>query len=106
MINGFTLHDASTAPAESAEILNGVKQAWGFVPNLHRVLAESPAALEAYSTLWIVRVTSPISTVERRPLVGSQRQSPTEPFRQVRVRDEMTAEGHEVRMSGGQGRFC
>jgi hypothetical protein len=52
MINGFTLHDTTTAPAASAEILNGVQKAWGFVPNLHRVLAESPAALEAYNTLW------------------------------------------------------
>lgn len=52
MINGFTLHDTSTAPAASAEILNGVQKAWGFVPNLHRVLAESPAALEAYAALW------------------------------------------------------
>ena len=47
MINGFTLHETTTAPAASAEILNGVQKAWGFVPNLHRVLAESPAALEA-----------------------------------------------------------
>lgn len=47
MINGFALHDTTTASSGSAEILNGVQQAWGFVPNLHRVLAESPAALEA-----------------------------------------------------------
>jgi uncharacterized peroxidase-related enzyme len=52
MINGFTLHDASMAPSNSAAILSSVQKAWGFVPNLHRVLAESPAALEAYSTLW------------------------------------------------------
>src|SRR5258707_10090646 len=52
MINGFTLHETTTAPAASAEILSGVQKAWGFVPSLHRVLAESPAALEAYSTLW------------------------------------------------------
>jgi uncharacterized peroxidase-related enzyme len=52
MINGFTLLDSSTAPVGSAEQLNGVKKAWGFVPNLHRVLAGSPAALEAYNTLW------------------------------------------------------
>ena len=52
MINGFVIHDNSTAPAASSEILNSVQKAWGFVPNLHRVLAESPAALEAYSTLW------------------------------------------------------
>ena len=56
MINGFTLHDTNTAPAPSADILNSVQKAWGFVPNLHRILAESPAALEAYSTLWGMRI--------------------------------------------------
>src|SRR5258708_224214 len=52
MINGFTLHETTTAPAASVEILNGIQKGWGFVPNLHRIPAESPAALEAYSTLW------------------------------------------------------
>jgi len=65
MINGFTLHDTSTAPAGSAEILNGVKKAWGFVPNLHRVLAESPAALEAYSTLWGIAEKTSFTPQER-----------------------------------------
>ena len=48
----FHLHDTSTAPAASTGILDGVQKSWGLVPNLHRVLAESPAALEAYATLW------------------------------------------------------
>ena len=65
MINGFTLHDVSTAPADSVEILNGVKQAWGFVPNLHRVLAESPAALEAYNTLWGIAEKTSFTAQER-----------------------------------------
>lgn len=65
MINGFTLHEISTAPAESAELLNGVKQAWGFVPNLHRVLAESPAALEAYGTLWRIAEKTSFTAQER-----------------------------------------
>ena len=52
MINGFTLHDAATAPAASVEILSGIQKTWGFVPNLHRVLAESPVTLGVYSTLW------------------------------------------------------
>jgi hypothetical protein len=43
MINSFTLHDMTTAPAASAGILDGVRKSWGLVPNLHRVLAESPA---------------------------------------------------------------
>lgn len=65
MINGFTLRDANTAPAGSVEILNGVKKAWGFVPNLHRVLAESPAALEAYSTLWGIAEKTGFTPQER-----------------------------------------
>ncbi len=65
MINGFTLHDASTAPAASADILNGAQKAWGFMPNLHRVLAESPAALEAYSTLWGIAAKTGFTPQER-----------------------------------------
>jgi hypothetical protein len=52
MINAFTLHDTITAPPGSAEIIEGAQKAWRFVPNLHRVVAESPAALKAYSALW------------------------------------------------------
>jgi hypothetical protein len=33
MVNGFALHDNSTASPASAEILKRVRQAWGFVPN-------------------------------------------------------------------------
>ena len=65
MINGFTLHDTNTAPAASADILNEVQKAWGFVPNLHRVLAESPAALEAYSTLWGIAEKTSFTPQER-----------------------------------------
>jgi uncharacterized peroxidase-related enzyme len=65
MINGFTLHETTTAPATSAEILSGVQKAWGFVPNLQRVLAESPAALEAYSTLWGIAEKTGFTPQER-----------------------------------------
>lgn len=65
MINGFMLRETSNAPAASAEILNGVQRDWGFVPNLHRVLAESPAALEAYSTLWDIAQKTGFTTQER-----------------------------------------
>lgn len=63
--NAFILHDAASAPAESAAILNGVQAAWGFVPNLHRVLAESPAALEAYAALWGFAEKTSFNAVER-----------------------------------------
>ena len=61
----FTLYDIDTAPAGSAEILASVKGAWGFVPNLHRVLAESPAALEAYGTLWGIAEKTSFTPIER-----------------------------------------
>src|ERR1700739_1155510 len=65
MINGFTLHETSTAPAASVEILNGIQKGWGFVPNLHRILAESPAALEAYSALWGIAEKTGFTPQER-----------------------------------------
>jgi uncharacterized peroxidase-related enzyme len=65
MINGFTLHDTNTAPASSADILKSVQKAWGFVPNLHRVLAQSPAALEAYSALWGIAEKTSFTPQER-----------------------------------------
>ncbi|GGC33219.1 carboxymuconolactone decarboxylase family protein [Asaia siamensis] len=63
--NAFKLHDIENAPKASADILNGVQQAWGFIPNLHRVLAESPAALEAYAALWGIAEKTSFSPVER-----------------------------------------
>lgn len=65
MINGFMLHEMATAPAASVEFLNADRKAWGFIPNLHRVLAESPAALEAYSTLWGIAERTGFTTQER-----------------------------------------
>ena len=65
MINEFALHNTTTAPAASADILNSVQKAWGFVPNLHRVLAESPAALEAYSALWSIAEKTSFTPQER-----------------------------------------
>lgn len=65
MINGFTLLDSATAPAGSGAILDSVQSAWGFVPNLHRVLATSPAALEAYAALWMVAEKTGFTAIER-----------------------------------------
>lgn len=65
MINEFTLLATDNAPAESAAILTNVQNAWGFVPNLHKVLAVSPAALEAYTTLWGVAEKTGFTPKER-----------------------------------------
>lgn len=42
----FTVHTAQTAPPHSRPLLEGIKNAFGFVPNLFAVFAESPAALQ------------------------------------------------------------
>lgn len=61
----FTIHQTATAPEGARDILNRVQQAWGFVPNLHRILAESPQALEAYATTWGLFDKTAFSPVER-----------------------------------------
>lgn len=42
----FTVHTMESAPAESRPLLAGIQTAFGFVPNLYAVFAESPAALK------------------------------------------------------------
>ncbi len=44
----FQIHTPATAPEASRSLLAATEQRFGFVPNLIGVLAESPAALEAY----------------------------------------------------------
>lgn len=63
--NGFILHDSTTATPAASALLDQVQASWGFVPNLHRVLAESPAALEAYGTLWGIAESTNFSAIER-----------------------------------------
>lgn len=47
----FTIHTPETAPAGSKPLLDASIKAFGMVPNLHGVFAESPQALEAYQRL-------------------------------------------------------
>lgn len=48
----FALHSIDSAPAGSQAKLAEIEKAWKFIPNLHRTLAESPVALEAYDTMF------------------------------------------------------
>ena len=48
----FTLHTPDTATAAAGAQLAGIEKAWKFIPNLHRILAESPELLEGYDTLF------------------------------------------------------
>ena len=47
----FQLHDIETAPEDSQPLLKGSIKAFGIIPNLHAVMAQSPAVLEAYQQL-------------------------------------------------------
>jgi uncharacterized peroxidase-related enzyme len=65
MKNDFVVHEIADAPEASRPILQAVQAAWGFVPNLHRVLAESPETLEAYGALWTLFDRTAFTPVER-----------------------------------------
>jgi alkylhydroperoxidase family enzyme len=51
MIMTYQLHTETTAPEASKLLLAESRKAFGMIPNLHAMLAESPAALEAYKNL-------------------------------------------------------
>ena len=65
MKNAFVTHTIETAPEASRPLLASIGNAWGLVPNLHTVLAESPVALEAYATLWGLVEKTRFTPVER-----------------------------------------
>lgn len=48
----FTVYTSASAPAASKPVLDAVKGAFGFVPNLQANMAESPELLAGYSALW------------------------------------------------------
>lgn len=47
----FTLYEIETTSGEAQAELEQSKKAFGFVPNLHKVLAAAPAALKGYKDL-------------------------------------------------------
>jgi len=47
----FRVHDVDSAPEASRSRLESSKQEYGMIPNLHGIMAESPAVLEAYRKL-------------------------------------------------------
>lgn len=62
----FQIHTLDTAPADSRALLEASRKAWGFVPTLHAALAESPAALEAYTTLFRLVQQSSLTPIEQQ----------------------------------------
>lgn len=50
-VDTLKIHTIETAPEKSKSLLEKSQSAYGYVPNLHGVLAESPELLEAYQNL-------------------------------------------------------
>ena len=61
----FAIHNPETAPAGSKPLLEKSQKAYGMIPNLHGVMAESPAMLEAYQTLGEIFGRTSLSAVEQ-----------------------------------------
>jgi len=61
----FTLHTSQSAPDASKPLLEDSQKAFGFVPNLHAVMAESPEALDGYKKLTALFSATSLSGVEK-----------------------------------------
>ena len=62
----FTVHTKESAPEQSQPVLESTEKAFGFIPNLVAVLAESPAGVKGYRTLMEIFDTSSLTRVERQ----------------------------------------
>lgn len=65
-MNQFKVHTKSSAPAGAAQLLANAEKAFGFIPNLLGVFAESPAVLKAYLQLGQILDESSLSPAERQ----------------------------------------
>lgn len=62
----FKLHTIDSAPNRSHPVMEGAKKKFGFVPNLTRVFATSPAAAEAYTAIEKALEKAALSPVEQQ----------------------------------------
>ncbi len=67
----FPIHSSETAPEASKPILAAVQKKFGFMPNLIRVLAEAPAAAEAYMAVMDIFESSSLSDAEKQTILLS-----------------------------------
>ncbi len=67
---GFPMHEKSEAPEQSQPLLAQVEKGFGFVPNIFKVFADSPAATQAYLSLNdVVRNKTSFSAQEQETLL-------------------------------------
>ena len=62
----FPAHTLDSAPEDSKEALEGIEKAFGFVPNMLAVMAESPALLASYLTIGNIFGESGLSPLEQQ----------------------------------------
>jgi len=68
-MSNYEVHTKETAPPQSAEILANAEKAFGFIPNLLGVMAESPALLKAYMALGQIFDETSFSPIERQVIM-------------------------------------
>lgn len=61
----FKLHTIETAPEGSKEILEGALKQNGFIPNLYKIMAESPEVLKAYTQMNQLFTETSLNPVEK-----------------------------------------
>lgn len=68
-MTAFDVHRKETAATESTELLASAEKAYGFIPNLLGVMAESPATLEAYLSIGQLFGKSHFSPTEQQTVI-------------------------------------
>ena len=68
-MHSFPLHSADTAPKASQPLLAAASRAYGFLPNLLRGMATSPALLEGYMTLASIFNKTDLTETERQVIL-------------------------------------
>lgn len=64
-MTAFKIHDQNTAPEGSKPLLENSMKAFGMIPNLHGVMAESPEHLQAYQMLHELFQKTSLTTEEQ-----------------------------------------
>lgn len=67
----LTIHTPESAPAASREMLARSKARYGFVPNLHAIMAGSPVMYEAYQSIGAIYAKSTLDVLERQVVLQS-----------------------------------
>jgi AhpD family alkylhydroperoxidase len=62
----FKIYDEDTAPEASKPILAQARKSFGMIPNLERVMSESPTLLEGYVYLWRLFDDTSLTPIERQ----------------------------------------